>query len=168
MDKADAANGNLWLCGGHGMDSVGGTTTPTLNDLWKFNMASGQWTWVSGSNTGGQTGTYGTLGVASASNVPGSRNRGMTNIDASANLWLFAGSGGLSDLGKFNIASGQWTWMNGSKFSGEMGAYGTLGVPGTSIPGAQQQGVSWIDSGGNQWFFGGYNGGHLNDLWRFK
>ncbi len=169
MGWFETAGGNLWLFGGSGYDSsVGTNTTNGLNDLWKFNIASGQWTWVSGSNVGGQVGTYGTLGVASASNVPGSRNQSTGQIDAGGNLWLFGGSGGLGDLWKFNIASGQWTWMNGSKFSGQLGTYGTLGAPGTSIPGAQQAGVSWIDSGGNQWFFGNYYGGHLNDLWRFK
>ena len=160
--------GNLWLFGGSGHDSSVSSSTNNLNDLWKFNIASGQWTWVSGANLGGQGATYGTLGVASAGNVPGSRNMGASQIDAVGNLWLFGGSGGLSDLWKFNMTSVQWAWMNGSKFANEPGTYGTLGVAGTSIPGGRQATVSWIDSGGNQWFFGGYNGGHLNDLWRFK
>jgi len=160
--------GNLWLFGGSGHDSSVSSSTNNLNDLWKFNIASGQWTWVSGANLGGQGATYGTLGVASAGNVPGSRNMGASQIDAVGNLWLFGGSGGLSDLWKFNITSVQWAWMSGSKFANEPGTYGTLGVAGTSIPGGRQATVSWIDSGGNQWFFGGYNGGHLNDLWRFK
>ena len=169
MGWFEAANGNLWLFGGNGKDSSGGGSTSNLNDLWKFNIASGQWTWVSGSNIGGQAGVYGTLGVAAASNVPGARNQATSHIDAAGgNLWLFAGSGGLSDLWKFNIASGLWTWMNGAKLAGQAGTYGTLGVEGTGIPGLRQEGVSWIDGGGNQWFFGGYNGGHLNDLWRFR
>jgi hypothetical protein len=168
MGWFDAAGGNLWLFGGNGYDSSTSTSTNNLNDLWKYNIALGQWTWVSGSNLGGQGATYGTLGVASAGNVPGARNMATGQIDSGGNLWLFAGSGGLSDLWKFNIAGGQWTWMNGSKFANDPGKYGTLSVAGTSIPGARQASVSWIDSGGNQWFFGGYNGGHLNDLWRFK
>ena len=167
MGWFEAASGNLWLFGGNGLDSSASTNTNNLNDLWKFNIASGQWTWVSGSNLGGQTATYGTLGVASAGNVPGSRALGTNQIDAVGNLWLFAGSGGLSDLWKFNIASGQWTWMNGPKLSGQPGTYGVLGAPGTGIPGPRQAAVSWIDSGGNQWFLGGWNGSYLNDLWRY-
>src|SRR5262249_58934617 len=44
--------------------SDGGTgTSGSLNDLWSFDPASGQWTWVSGAlaiNAGGQYGTQGT------------------------------------------------------------------------------------------------------------
>ena len=42
-------NGNLWLFGGNGMDSVG--TGGYLNDLWEFTPSTGQWTWMAGSST---------------------------------------------------------------------------------------------------------------------
>ena len=171
MGWFDATNGNLWVFAGNGYDSSGSTSTNNLNDLWKFNIASGEWTWVSGANVGGQAGTYGTLGVVSASNVPGSRKSCTGQIDASGNLWLFGGSvpyGVVNDLWKYNIASDRWTWMNGSKLLNQSGVYGTLGAAGTGIRGARQADVSWIDGSGNQWFFGGYDGGHRNDLWRFK
>ncbi len=41
------ANGNLWLFGGEGEDSVG-TANGILNDLWVYNIASNQWTYVMG------------------------------------------------------------------------------------------------------------------------
>ncbi|MCE3269212.1 MAG: hypothetical protein K0R49_1464 [Burkholderiales bacterium] len=43
------------------------------------------WTWMSGSNLINQYGIY--------SNIPGSRNAGISWLDASDNLWLFGGNG---------------------------------------------------------------------------
>jgi hypothetical protein len=63
-----------------------------LNDLWKFNLASKQWTWMSGSNTSGATGAYGTLGTPAAANVPGARWNAVGWIDGGGNLWLFGGN----------------------------------------------------------------------------
>ena len=164
----EAANGNLWLFGGSGKDSsVGSGTTNGLNDLWKFNIASGQWTWVSGSNVGGQAGTYGTLGVGAAANVPGFRLNAISWTDSIGNLWLFGGNAGgtfFGDLWKHNIAAGQWTWMNGSKLSDQPGTYGTLGAPGTGLPGSRPAAGSWIDASSNLWLFGGSS---RNDLWRY-
>jgi hypothetical protein len=57
---------------------------------------------------------------------------------------------------------------------GQPGVYGTLGTPAAgNIPGSRTEAVSWTDSKGNLWLFGG-NGydanaqqGFLNDLWEF-
>ena len=46
---------------------------------------------MSGSNSAGQTGLYGTPGVASSSNVPGARFLAVSWIDSSDQLWLFGG-----------------------------------------------------------------------------
>ncbi len=73
--------GNFWL--------FGGTGSIDFNDLWKY--SGGQWTWMSGSNLSGQTGIYGTLGVAAVSNVPGCRDGAVGWTDESGNLWLFGG-----------------------------------------------------------------------------
>ena len=62
------SSGNFWLFGGN-VPSVG-----LLNDLWEYSPSAKTWTWVSGSNSGNQAGIYGTLGVPSASNVPGGRS----------------------------------------------------------------------------------------------
>lgn len=115
------ANGNLWLFGGEGEDSVGtGSGTGILNDLWVYNIASKQWTWVTGSNMADQTGTYpvqavtgpvstttaaGTCGLAVGDAplscqavtltgaLPGSRWGASSWIDAGGNLWLYGGWG---------------------------------------------------------------------------
>jgi len=88
-------DGNLWLFGGWGNDSVG--VYGALNDLWEFNTKQKTWVWMSGSNTVpghdlGQPSVYGTLGVPSASNVPGGRAHAASWTDNNNNLWLFGGS----------------------------------------------------------------------------
>jgi N-acetylneuraminic acid mutarotase len=166
-------NGNLWLFGGFGIDSQGGSSAQ-LNDLWKFDGAN--WTWVSGSKTWGQTGSYGTEGVAAAGNVPGARWSLVSWTDKSGNFWLFGGSGSgcdLNDLWKFNGTN--WTWVSGSKAGNQFGSYGTEGVAAAgNVPGARYSSVSWTDKSGNLWFFGGFgfdsqgNYDYLNDLWRYQ
>jgi hypothetical protein len=89
--------GNFWLFGGTGYDSH--QVHGDLNDLWKYDRATGMWTWMSGPNTADQPGTYGTLGTASAGSIPGARLWAVGWADPSGDLWLF---GGFNGVGKFN------------------------------------------------------------------
>src|SRR5580658_669640 len=66
------ADGRFWLFGGLGYDANGNGAY--LNDLWQFNPATHQWTWMGGSNTISQSGVYGTFGRFAAGNVPGARD----------------------------------------------------------------------------------------------
>jgi N-acetylneuraminic acid mutarotase len=187
--------GNLWLFGGDGFDASG--NLGLLNDLWKFNPASNEWAWMGGGSVLGSVcalsqycgypGVYGTLYVAAAGNVPGSRSDGTSWTDSSGNLWFFGGYGydangrldALNDLWEFNTSAKQWTWMGGSKQippgdAGAPGVYGTLKTPASgNIPGGRSQAVCWTDRTGHFWLFGGYgvdadgNSGELNDLWEF-
>ena len=188
------AKGNLWLFGGQAIPSVG-----LFNDLWKFDLSANQWAWMGGSSAlpptscgagipeCGQSGIYGTLGTASASNAPGSRMNAVTWTDRDGNLWLFGGYGidstgtlgYLNDLWQFNPSAGQWTWIGGAKSVGLTGSrlpgvYGEWMVPSAaSYPGGRSGAVSWADATGHLWLFGGYGfdttqyAGFLNDLWEF-
>ena len=175
------SSGNLWLFSGAGFDSSG--ALGFLNDLWEFNPSNETWTWVNGSNTKGASGSYGTLGVPSATNVPGSRETSTAWIDGNSNLWLFGGGGTdsagsqffLNDLWMFSLANKSWTWVSGSSQGGAIGAYGTQGVASTTnVPGARLGAVSWADGNGNFWLFGGIadyspnNPSIFNDLWMFS
>jgi hypothetical protein len=101
--------GNLWLFGGEGEDSIG-TANGILNDLWVYNIAGNQWTWVTGASTANQPGTYGlqpfvgppsTTGAAgtvglptgATSTFPGSRWGAAGWVDQGGNFWLFGGWG---------------------------------------------------------------------------
>jgi hypothetical protein len=162
----DASN-NLWLFGGQGYDSAG--NFGYLNDLWMFDTIALMWTWKSGSDTRNQTGVY------SGTPVPGARSGAISMMDVSGNLQFFGGEGyastntvgKLSDLGKFDVVALTWTWVGGWNVVDQPGTYSGP----TPIPGARSGAVSWVDSGGNLWLFGG-NGydslgalGELNDLW---
>jgi N-acetylneuraminic acid mutarotase len=191
------SNGYLWLFGGLGFDSA--DTNAYLNDLWEFNSSTNEWAWMGGSNVvsgalGGQRGIYGTLGLPATENAPGSRLAAVSWTDSSGHLWLFGGSGFdsvgtqglLNDLWKFDPSTREWAWMGGSSTvpqscaadagdCGQPGVYGTLGVPASrNIPGGRSGAVSWTDSSGNFWLFGGVgpdsagNDGSLNDLWEFN
>jgi N-acetylneuraminic acid mutarotase len=185
-------NGNLWLFSGFGVDATG--NLGELNDLWEFDISRGhygEWTWMGGSSTvganGGQSGVYGTQGKPAATNIPGGRLETVGWTDQNGNLWLFGGygfdatgnSGELADLWEFNPSLGQfgeWAWVDGSSsVASDAPVYGTLGVPAaTNIPGGRSSDVSWTDSNGNFWLFGGLgisaNSGEqiLNDLWEYR
>jgi N-acetylneuraminic acid mutarotase len=168
-------SGNFWLFGGEGIDSNG--NDGYLNDLWKFDGTN--WTWVSGNNTRNQAGIYGTKGVAAGTNKPGGRIGTISWRDSSGNLWLFGGAGydgngnvvGFDDMWKFDGTN--WTWMFGDN-TNPSPVYGIKGVTtAANWPGTRSSGISWNDSIGNLWYFGGQgydsagNFGELNDLWKF-
>ena len=174
--------GNFWLFGGEGRDVNGSLVY--LNDLWKYGASTGLWTWVNGPNKGfSGGGVYGTQGVAAAGNVPGQRKYSVSWSSGAGNLWLFGGLGydsrnvigNLNDLWMFAPALGEWTWIGGSKFTEQSGVYGTQGVAAMGNgPGALQEPMSWTDSSGNFWLFGGQGinssgiPGILNDLWEYS
>jgi N-acetylneuraminic acid mutarotase len=201
------SNGHLWLFGGVGLNPDGALVY--FNDLWEFDPSTNEWAWMSGSSslpancnnprTGvcDQPGVYGSMGVAAAGNVPGSRQNVSSWTDNSGNLWLFGGNGydadgvygWLNDLWEFNPSTREWAWMGGgSTFpancgnglnSGspcyQPGAYGTLGTPAAgNFPGGRQGASSWTDDSGHLWLFGGLGYDafgtfvYLNDLWEFS
>ena len=46
--------------------------------------------------------------------------------------------------------------MSGANTTGQVGVYGTKGVPdAANVPGAREESISWTDSHGNLWLFGG-------------
>lgn len=79
------------MFGGNGYDAHG--ERGLLNDLWKYDLASGWWTWMSGSDERNQPGVYGQLGVPAPGNVPGGCYAPLGWADRDGNLWLFGGAG---------------------------------------------------------------------------
>jgi hypothetical protein len=203
-------NGNLWLFGGLGLDSVGtqnpgntGTlpngTTPEgalLNDLWKFDITTGEWTWMSGGGTIGlanQIGMYGSQQTPAAGFFPGSRWGAASWSDSNGSLWISGGwgyasavaqsTGFLDDIWEYDTAgpnAGLWTWWKGSSNVNEIGNYPTylpvqLGVAFVNNqPGARRGTAFWQqDQYGYVWGFGGQGydsigaNGYLGDFWTY-
>lgn len=165
-------DGNLWVFGGYGY-ATSNTTPRWLNDLWRYSPATGEWTFIKGATTHNALGVYGTKGVEDAGNMPGARHTGATWVDCNGKFWLFGGfgpTGRYNDLWKYDPATGHWTWMAGSNLPGDLGSYGTRGVPATSnIPRARQGAVAWATRC-SLYLFGGTVDGtssFLNDLWRY-
>ncbi len=175
----DNAN-NLWLFGGYGYSSS--STVGILNDLWKYNISTNQWTWVKGDTITNAAGLYGTKGTSSPNKKPGARHLSVGWADTQGNLWLFGGfgydetgaSGDLSDLWKFDIATNKWTWVKGDNIINVKGKYGVRSIPAISNnPGARAAPISWSDGAGNFYLFGGYGydaltPGYLSDLWKYN
>lgn len=186
--------GNVWLFGGLGFDVNG--NEGDLNDLWKFNPSTKEWTWIGGS--GISPTVIATQGFA-AGNFPGGRDSDALWIDTSGKVWLFGGEGydengnfsQLNDLWEFDPSLLEWAPMAGSVdvtlcgntgnqqnpiYCPVTGAYGTLGEPAAgNTPGGRMASATWTDSNGNFWLFGGLgaNGDGqqaepLNDLWEFS
>ena len=172
------ANGDLWLFGGYGYDSNGNLLP--MNDLWKF--SAGQWTWMDGPTLAGQSGNYGTLGVATPYGIPGARFQAASWTDATGNFWLFGGNGfdsvgnesPMNDLWRYS--AGEWTWVGGSAVGKQSGHYGTLGVADSdNTPGGRNGAALWVDASGDVWVFGGIGydetnpiNGNLSDLWKYS
>jgi hypothetical protein len=170
------SSGNMWLFGGYGFPASG--SVGLLNDLWRWDGTN--WTWMSGSDGIDQNGGYETQGSPDPANVPGGRWGAVSWIDSSGNMWLFGGSGydgdgifgSLNDLWRWDGTD--WSWMSGSASINENGVYGIKGTPDPSnVPGGRYSAVSWTDTSGNFWLFGGSGypesggPGYLNDLWRW-
>ena len=180
-------DGTVWLFGGFGFDSNPSMFEMPQNDLWRFQPATNEWTWMAGSSLGnfstnmnGWRGTYGTKGVEAAANTPGSRVHAASWVDAHGQLWLIGGSGldevepqstgNLNDVWRFSPLTGQWAWMAGSNLRGQAAVFGSLGVAAAAnTPAARQfttYGVSaWYDPTGSLRFIGG---GGSADMWRFE
>jgi hypothetical protein len=136
------------------------------------------WTWQNGTDTTAVFGIY--PSSHGGTGTPGSRYGASSWTDSSGNLWLFGGFGNgingsqgyMSDLWKYTPSANTWTWVAGPNDSDQNGVY----PPSTpTVPGGRSNAVSWKDSSGNLWLFGGFglNGdttsgaGILNDLWEF-
>lgn len=178
-------SGNLWLFGGNGNDSTA-MTVGDLNDLWKYNIASGEWTWVSGSPTADDNGSYGALNTPDPTNRPGARDSAVGWIDSSGNLWLFGGErfdaagavGYFNDLWEYSVANNGWIWMGGSNVPNQPGTYSATPMVAQAglVPGAR--GFATVQNiNGVVWLFGGFGNDsvttpapeqdNLDDVWQY-
>lgn len=166
-------NGKFWMFGG-------GSNTGTLNDLWKYDPVSNQWTWMKGSQTAGNAGSYGTKGVPLASNEPPARWAYCRWKDNNGNFWLFGGTHSsntqsMNDMWMFNPSTNNWTWVSGTNLKDQLPPIPTKCNPSTTnYPQARYENpIAWKDLCGNLWMFGGHwapglSVPDINDIWCYK
>jgi hypothetical protein len=159
--------GDLWLFGGATINSV-------LNDLWRYHIATNEWTWMKGDSTAGAAGVYGTLGIENPANTPSARTANAHWKDAAGNFWLFGGAnvaGAYNDMWRYNTVTNMWAWIGGDIAGNITGISGTeCDLDTANIPrGRYDDKTAWIDQEGNFWLFGGfgYGGARTNDLWKY-
>ncbi|MGL5890216.1 MAG: hypothetical protein ACRC3B_10040, partial [Bacteroidia bacterium] len=108
--------GLIWFFGGAHLNVSGGSDV-----LWKFDPQLNQWAWVYGNPTSSYLPpVYGIQDVPSPLNAPGTRNVYSAWKSSTDELYLY-GNGDFSnpvagtycDVWKYNIGTGQWTWVSG-------------------------------------------------------
>src|SRR5258708_6369024 len=76
-------SGIFWLYGGVDRNYA------DHNDLWRYDPVANEWTWMSGTNTVNDAGSYGSKGVPSPGNRPPSKGWGPTSwVDNNGDFWL--------------------------------------------------------------------------------
>jgi hypothetical protein len=92
----DASN-SLYFFGGNVDTTTFSSNNPSsykyFNDVWRYVISTGLWTWISGDTTINYPGYYGTKGIASSSNKPGARTGVMGWTDVSGKQWMYGGFG---------------------------------------------------------------------------
>jgi PKD repeat protein len=163
-------NNHLWMFAGANYQ-VG-----DINDFWMYDIPTNQWTWVGGSTTPGASGTFGVQGVPSINNIPGARHESACTWKGNNNtLWLFGGYrnvGEGNDLWRYDIATNEWTWMNGSALYDLPPNWGVKYFPvSTNDPGGRNCFARWTDPSYNLYMCGGLknNGANecYNDVWNY-
>jgi hypothetical protein len=161
-------SGDFWLFGGS-----------SRNDIWRYVIATNEWTWMNGDTLQSSPGNHGIQGVPGINNVPGSRQETCSGwTDSLNNLWLFGGQGlndlsqfgNLNDLMKYDISTNEWTWMSGSDNINMPGSYGIKGVSSpANVPGGRWTYTNWKDQQGNFWLMGGSYivTNYFNDVWKY-
>jgi gliding motility-associated-like protein len=167
------SDGNFWLFGGWG--DIG-----YYNDLWKFDVQSLQWTWVSGPNSTNQPTVDTGQCLPSVNSIPAGREAGpMCWIGKCDMMFLYGGNTATfpvstwGDLWCFNRFTNQWTFVDGSLTPNIKGEFGTKGTPGPlNHPPALYNSYAWTDQNRNLWLFGGSESisppaNTYNTLWRY-
>ena len=165
-------NNNLWLFGGTG-------NLNSMNDLWRYNITTNQWTWMNGDSTLSKPGIYGTINVSGSENSPGSRWVFAKWQSEADYFYLFGGvgydafgnHGKLNDLWLYSAAINQWTWISGNNTVEQEGSVNSMCVSSeTNLPSARMENrATWKDTCNNFIMFGGYNEhGYYNDLWSYN
>lgn len=163
---------SFWLFGGE-LNQKG----ILMNDVWKFNSSSKQWTWVCGSRVGvNRTGVFliqPSEYCGDQPDIPGARVHAVTWMGNDGNFWLFGGDRFdclLSDIWSFNLSSHTWKQQsrnNGCNSDAQYGVRGTFHH--LNLPGSRSSAIVW-NLGNRLLLYGGECSSSrrlCEDLWLF-
>lgn len=164
-------SGGLWFYGG----ISNGVLKSDRNDMWRYDISTNLWTWMSGDTLLNVFPVQGTTGVFSPANTPGGRMSYCSWQDDDGMFWFFGGHNDFygpdwCDLWKYDPAINQWAFISGSISNTDGNAGDACDTSHLFFPkGRWENRVRWIDACGNLWLFGGQrNSGSLNDLWVYS
>lgn len=162
-----ASRDGVYLFGGNGRVVENGPYGG-FADVWRFDIAGAQWTWLAGPVELDRAAQRGIKGVPDASNHP--EPYGLCSFGSAATGTLgFVDN--YADVWEFDVATATWTWVAGDG----VGALPSYTAPRefapSNTPGQRSNSDCWTDRRGNLWLFGGQgNGvggvfGMHSDLW---
>lgn len=164
-------DGGLWFYGG----ISNGVLKTGRNDMWRYDIYTNLWTWMSGDTILNVPPQPGITGVFAPANTPGGRMSYCSWQDKAGMFWFFGGhtdlyGGNWCDLWKYNTSINQWAFVSGSTTNFDGLAGNKCDTSKNFFPkGRWENRVRWIDGCGNLWLFGGQrNSGSLNDLWVYS
>ena len=157
------SDNHLWFYAGELFDTI-----DYQSNLWQFDPLINQWAWMG--NFG--MGKYGIKGMGDSTTMPGGRGGANCSwVDGSENLWFFGCADATNDMWKYDVTSGIWTWMSGSKNGYDTGVYTIKGIPSiNNYPWSRNNNFFWKDNIGNFWLIGGLTGtgARMRDIWKFN
>jgi|GEM_PF-2428028 len=147
----------FWLFGGYGIQNK---KKGHRNDFWRYDPGTGIWTWMSGDSSLNMPGIYTQQGVPDTTATPPVRWGAYGCVDKQGGLWMFGGAGppvsgvtsGRSDLWRYNVSVGAWTFVRGDT---AVDSYGILGRRGDTtvehFPESSYNRPWWVDKRGWMW-----------------
>ena len=144
--------------------------------MWKYDVGTGIWTWMSGSQNTNDSGSYVSKGMPSVNNCPAGRVTNCFWKDNSGNFWLSGGGEDfgnvvLQDIWSFNPQTLQWTWVKGLQGK-DTSTYGIECSPDSSDKeGALYENrANWKICDNALVTYGGYTIPYLgkNDMWAYQ
>lgn len=168
----------LWIYGGQQ------TNSGSLNDLWRYDKINNSWAFMSGSAISATTlPVRGVIGVEDPSYNPGCRYAANGFVGKDGYLYLYGGIQALgatnpyvySDMWRYNTKTNMWAWVSGSSTvtagTPLLPSYGTKLIQSpANTPGGRFSGVTYTDSAGNFWLYGGRRTttSYYADLWVYN
>lgn len=159
-----ASGGNLYLYSG---GQYASSATNMWQDIWKFDTATNQWTWIKGCNDATCVQTAKLTGTEAVEISPASQQMMTANSwkDAQGNLWLYTED---EQLWHFNTANNSWKWINGNITAYNTVEYTAEGVASTrNLPPGVNRAATWTDNSGNLWMYGGVSQQPKSDMWKY-